>query len=85
MTLTPAYGVAIAVSVDGNAVTANTEGAFVFTVKPTSNVTVYDPATGLNSINAENADNSFYTLQGVKVNGKAKGLYIKNGKKVVVK
>ena len=85
VTLTPAYGVAIAVSVDGNAVTANTEGAFVFTVKPTSNVTVYDPATGLNSINAENADNSFYTLQGVKVNGKAKGLYIKNGKKVVVK
>ena len=85
VTLTPAYGVAIAVSVDGNAVTANTEGAFVFTVKPTSNVTVYDPATGINSINAENADNSFYTLQGVKVNGKAKGLYIKNGKKVVVK
>ena len=85
VTLIPAYGVAIAVSVDGNAVTANTEGAFVFTVKPTSNVTVYDPATGLNSINAENADNSFYTLQGVKVNGKAKGLYIKNGKKVVVK
>ena len=85
VTLTPAYGVAIAVSVDGNAVTANTEGAFVFTVKPTSNVTVYDPATGINSINAENADNAIYTLQGVKVNGKAKGLYIKNGKKVVVK
>lgn len=34
---------------------------------------------------AQTADNAYYTLQGVKVERPAKGIYIKNGKKVVIK
>lgn len=34
---------------------------------------------------AQTADNTYYTLQGVKVERPAKGIYIKNGKKVVIK
>lgn len=34
---------------------------------------------------AQTADNAYYTLQGVKVEHPAKGIYIKNGKKVVIK
>lgn len=76
----------IEVKVNGVAVKADTEGVFTFTVSAKTTVEIKDVTpTGINSINAENADNAIYTLQGVKVNGKAKGLYIKNGKKVVVK
>lgn len=77
---------AIEVKVNDAAITANAEGKYVFTVSAATAVEINkSTGTGINTINAENADNSFYTLQGVKVNGKAKGLYIKNGKKVVVK
>lgn len=76
----------IEVKVNGVAVNADTEGVFTFTVSAATTVEIKDVTpTGINSINAENADNAIYSLQGVKVNGKAKGLYIKNGKKVVVK
>ena len=76
----------IEVKVNGVAVKADTEGVFTFTVSAKTTVEIKDVTpTGINSINAENADNAIYTLQGVKVNGKAKGLLIKNGKKVVVK
>ena len=30
-------------------------------------------------------DDCYYTLQGIKVNNPVKGIYIKNGKKIVVK
>ena len=86
ITITPVAGSSINVKVDGNDIQVNTEGNYVFTVnKATTVVITKSTGTGINSINAENADNAIYTLQGVKVNGKAKGLYIKNGKKVVVK
>ncbi len=43
--------------------------------------------TGINAVEAEQgkADGAYYTLQGVKTQKPAKGLYIHNGKKVVVK
>ncbi len=42
--------------------------------------------TGINNIDANvKADNAYYTLQGVRVAAPTKGLYIVNGKKVVVK
>lgn len=80
-------GKVIEVKVDDKAVTADTNGVFTFSVTSNNKVEIKDVTpTGINTINAVSADNSFYTLQGVKVNGKAaKGLYIKNGKKVVVK
>ena len=86
ITMTPVAGSSINVKVDGNDLQVNTEGNYVFTVNKATTVEITkSTGTGINSINAENADNAIYTLQGVKVNGKAKGLYIKNGKKVVVK
>ena len=44
-------------------------------------------ATGIHGVNAENAgkDAQVYTLDGKRVNHANKGLYIKNGKKVVLK
>ena len=86
ITLTPVAGSSIIVKVDDAAITANAEGNYVFTVSAATTVEITESTgTGINTINAASADNSFYTLQGVKSNGKAKGLYIKNGKKVVVK
>lgn len=55
--------------------------------KTTYTVKIVDPATGIGSISADDAKNhKVYTLGGVRVNGKpAAGLYIVDGKKVVVK
>lgn len=41
--------------------------------------------TGISEVNAVASDNKFYNLQGVEVKVPAKGLYIVNGKKVVIK
>lgn len=87
ITVTPAAPNTIAVAVDENQVDANAEGVFVFEVTPTSTVTVSDPtATGISNVNAAKAGSEIFTLQGVKVSGKLnKGMYIINGKKVIVK
>ena len=44
-------------------------------------------ATGINTVNANNVDGAWYNLQGIQVQGKptSKGVFIHNGKKVVVK
>ena len=86
ITIIPASGLNIVVKVGETTYNADVNGAFVVPVSEATTISIADgTGTGINSINAENADNTFYTLQGVKVSGKAKGLYIKNGKKVVVK
>lgn len=42
--------------------------------------------TGINDVQKEvKTDNSYYTLQGIRVNTPSKGIYIHNGKKVVFK
>ncbi len=41
--------------------------------------------TGMASVNASAAANNYYNLQGQRVENPAKGLYIVNGKKVVIK
>ena len=53
-------------------------------------VVVKDVATGINEVNVDNADVKVYNIAGVRVSDKGvkglkSGLYIKNGKKVVVK
>ena len=86
ITIIPASGLNIVVKVGETTYNANESGAFVVPVSEATTISIEDgTGTGINSINVENADNAIYTLQGVKVNGKAKGLLIKNGKKVVVK
>lgn len=42
-------------------------------------------ATGINSIKTAKADGAYYTLEGVKTTKPVKGLYIHNGKKIIVK
>lgn len=42
-------------------------------------------ATGINSVKTTKADGAYYTLEGVKTTKPVKGLYIHNGKKIVVK
>lgn len=42
-------------------------------------------ATGINSVKTAKADGLYYTLEGVKTTKPVKGLYIHNGKKIVVK
>lgn len=86
ITIIPASGLDIVVKVGETTYNADGSGAFVVPVSGAATISITkSTGTGINSINAENADNAIYTLQGVKVYGKAKGLYIKNGKKVVVK
>lgn len=46
---------------------------------------VIDDATAINEVSKISSDNSYYTLQGVKVNNAQKGVFIHNGKKVVLK
>lgn len=44
-------------------------------------------ATGINSVEANDGNNAIYTIDGMKVDAKAKlapGIYVKNGKKVVI-
>ena len=46
----------------------------------------FDPALGITSVNAEKQyDNNWYNLQGVRVERPTKGIFIHNGKKVVIK
>ncbi len=87
ITIIPASGLDIVVKVGETTYNADGSGAFVVPVSGAATISITkSTGTGINTINASNADNAIYTLQGVKVNGKAaKGLYIKNGKKVVVK
>ena len=44
------------------------------------------PVTAIEAVETEKAeDGAWYTIQGVRVDKPAKGLYIHNGRKVVVK
>jgi hypothetical protein len=46
----------------------------------------YNPVTGIEGVEAAKADDgAWYTLQGTRVSKPAKGLYIHNGRKVVIK
>ena len=46
---------------------------------------LYGPSVGIENVNAGANNDVWYNLQGVRVVSPAKGVYIKNGKKVVVK
>ena len=41
--------------------------------------------TGISSVRADSADGVYYNLQGVRVLNPQKGIYIKDGKKIVIK
>lgn len=41
--------------------------------------------TGINNVKSENTDDAIYNLQGVKVANPVKGIYVKAGKKIIIK
>ena len=46
---------------------------------------VFEDATGINQYQNIQADGIFYDLQGRRVGNPQKGIYVRNGKKVVIK
>lgn len=42
-------------------------------------------ATGISNVKSENTDDAIYNLQGVKVENPVKGVYVKAGKKIIIK
>lgn len=72
---------------DGGAFTAKTGGAYL--AVPTSAGAregfAFDESTGIESVETEAQATTIYTINGVKVNEMGKGLYIQNGKKIMVK
>lgn len=60
--------------------------AYVENTTAANDFFVFEDATGISSVEKAAADTDVYTITGVKVNNTAqKGIYIQNGKKVVVK
>ena len=59
----------------------------VFIMMPMEDENISVDPTGISKLETESSTDSYFTLDGLKVNGKpsAKGMYIKNGKKYVVK
>lgn len=46
----------------------------------------FDSVTGITNVEKEvKTDNSYYTLQGIRVSTPSKGIYIHNGKKIIIK
>lgn len=46
---------------------------------------IFEEETGIQSVATESVDDGCYTLQGVRVAQPQKGVYVKNGKKVIIK
>lgn len=46
---------------------------------------IFEEETGIQNVASESVDGGYYTLQGVKVAQPQKGVYVKNGKKVIIK
>ena len=89
VTATPAEGYELeAITVkdaDGADVTV-TDGKFTMPAKAVTVSATFKNATGINSIAADKLENAtIYTISGQRVEKAQKGLYIINGKKVVIK
>ncbi len=83
-------GANIKCSVDGNAVTPDSDGNFAFTVTGDHKVALELNTSGIDDIDAEDADTPkvVYNLQGIRMadpDNLPAGIYIINGKKVAVK
>ena len=73
------------VKVNGTEVVPTEEGKVIATITSDSTIAVEaNPATSITEINAEDTDSATYNLQGVRVSNPKKGIFIKNGKKVIL-
>jgi len=72
-----------------NSVNATADMAYLQTSEDISNAKVVfgfdEEATGIESIENTKADNAIYNLNGVRVDNPTKGIFIQNGKKVIIK
>jgi len=72
-----------------NSVDATADMAYLQTSEDISNAKVVfgfdEEATGIESIENTKADNAIYNLNGVRVDNPTKGIFIQNGKKVIIK
>jgi len=90
ITATPAEGYEVdAMTVkdaDGNEITV-TDGKFIMPAKAVTVTVTFKLSTGISNISADKSLEGavFYNLNGQRVEKPAKGLYIVNGKKVVIK
>ena len=89
VTATPAEGYeleAITVKDADDAEVTVTDGKFTMPAKAVTVSATFKNATGINSIAADKLENAtIYTISGQRVEKAQKGLYIINGKKVVIK
>lgn len=91
MIITPNEGAAIEVGVNDAIIDANAEGKFVFVVnEATTNVVVNLKGSGIFSAINDAADNAeIYNLQGIRVSNDVNtlpaGVYIRGGKKILVR
>lgn len=73
------------VKVNGTEIAPDKEGKLIATINSNSTISVEsNDVTSITEINAENADSALYNLQGVRVSNHQKGIFIKNGKKVIL-
>lgn len=77
--------VGFAVVKDGVVIPAGKAYLMVENGTPAKFFSLDGEATGINSVKTAKADGAYYTLEGVKTTKPVKGLYIHNGKKIVVK
>lgn len=72
---------------DGSTITAKPFRAYLTAQTYSSRINIiYDEANGISTVEAQPADaEAIYSLNGVRVNQPVKGIYVKNGKKFVVK
>lgn len=72
-----------------SSVNATADMAYLQTSEDISNAKVVfgfdEEATGIESIENTKADNAIYNLNGVRVDNPTKGIFIQNGKKVIIK
>ena len=92
LTITPAEGYELdAITVTGvnsNVAVEVTDGKFTMPADAVTVNATFKTATGINNIDNNGVAGEkdvYYNLQGVRVANPGKGVYIKNGKKVLVK
>lgn len=73
------------VKVDDVEVTPNEEGKVIAHINADATIAVEaNPASSITEINADSNDTAIYNLQGVRVSNPRKGIFIKNGKKIIL-
>lgn len=83
--VTRAAALPFIVKVNGTEIVPTEEGRVIASITSDAEIAVEpNPASSITEINADNNDSAIYNLQGVRVSNPTKGIFIKNGKKVIL-